>query len=160
MLGVLITTVGSGMNNSGWPEQSGAQQFNLTRLPENPTQYSLVISDGDERNISGNFSVDQLQILRAIMDGAEKLALSDEAIGTKEPVTTRFMDKQEKAFIVDVEKLGIQSKLYLTIKTEIGHMTVEAGRISRSTRREEGFFFDLLSRLEAVLPKLPAQPPK
>ena len=131
--------------------------FTLTRLPENPSLYSLVISDDDEHTISGSFSLEQLQILRAIMSDAEKLALSGDALGTKEPTTTRFMDKQEGAFIVDVEKLGIQSRLFLTLKTEIGRMTVNAGRVIRSTRHEEGFFFDLLSRLESILPKLPVQ---
>jgi len=139
------------------PQESN---FSLTRLPENSGQYSLVISDGDEQTISGNFSVDQLQILRAIMTEAEKFALNGEAVGTKAPVTTRFTDKQERAFVIDVEKLGFQSRLFVTLKTEIGRITLNAGRIIRSPRREEGFFFDLLSRLESVLPKLPAQPGK
>jgi hypothetical protein len=139
----------------GWQELS----FSLNRLPENPKQYSLVISDADERSISGSFSVDQLQILRAIMVEAEKFALTGEAVGTKEPITTRFMDKQEPAFVVDVQKSSNQSLLFLTLKTDIGRATWEAGRTMRGTRREEGLFFDLLSRLESVLPK-PAQPGK
>lgn len=132
--------------------------FTLTRLPENARRYSLIIYDTDERSISGTFSVEQLQILRAIMVEAEKFAMSGDAVGVKDPITTRFKDKQERAFIVDVQKLGNQSALFLTLKTEIGRMTVEAGKTSRATRREEGFFFDLLSRLESTLPKLPAQP--
>ncbi len=134
--------------------------YSLTQLPENARQYSLVMSDGDEQTISGNFSVDQLQILRAIMTEAEKFALNGEAAGTKDPITTRFTDKQESAFIVDVEKLGLQSRLYITLKTEIGRITLNAGRILRSANREEGFFFDLLSRLESILPKLPVLPSK
>lgn len=134
--------------------------FSLTRIPENPRQYSLVVTSGEEQSISGSFSVDQLQILRAIMTEAEKFALVSDATGTKEPITTRFEDKVERAFIVDVEKLGNQSRLFLTLKTEIGRMTVVAGKVVRSTRREEGFFFDLLSRLESVLPKPPAKSSK
>lgn len=134
--------------------------FNLNRLPENARQYSLVISDDEEHVVSGSFSVEQLQILRAIMTEAEKFGRNGEAVGTKDPVTTRFTDKQEKAFIVDVEKLGNQSGLFLTLKTEGGRMTAKAGRIIRSNGREEGFFFDLLSRLESFLPKLPAQTSK
>lgn len=143
--------------------QAGAQQgfsFNLTRLPENASRFSLVISDGDERTISGNFSVQQLQILRAVMTEAEKFALSDEAAGAKAPITTRFLDKREPAFRLDVEKLGTQSRLFLTLKSEIGRMTADAGKLNRITKREEGFFFELLTRLESVLPKLPAQPSK
>lgn len=150
-----------------WAKPSLAQDnvlrdviYTLTQLPENPKQYSLVLSDNDERSISGVFSVDQLQVLRAIMAEAEKFALSEQAVGAKEPITTRFADKQEQAFVVDVEKLGNQSRLFLTISSEIGRMTADAGRIIRGTKREEGFFFDLLSRLESALPKLPVKPSK
>jgi hypothetical protein len=134
--------------------------FSLAPQPENRKLYILAISDDSERSISGSFSVDQLQILRAIMVEAEKFAMTGEAVGAKEPITTRFMDKQELAFVVDVQKDGNQSLLFLTLKTEIGRMTWGAGRIIRNTRREEGFFFALRSRLESVLPKLPSQPPK
>lgn len=144
------------------PEQGEIQEgtFTLAPLPENPKAYSLSISDDSERSISGSFSVDQLQILRAVMVEAEKFAMTAEGVGAKEPITTRFMDKQEPAFVVDVQKEGNQSLLFLTVKTEIGRLTWRAGRLIRSTRREEGFFFDLLTRLESILPKLPSQPPR
>ena len=116
------------------------------------------ISSGDEQTVSGTFSVDQLQVLRAIMVEAEKFGMTSEAAGTNEPLTTRFADKNQPAFIVDVQKLGNQSKLFFTMETEIGRLTVEAGKIARATRHEDGFFFDLLSRLESALPKQPAQP--
>jgi hypothetical protein len=143
-------------------ERSEVQEvsFSLAPQAENPKLYILAVSDDSERSISGSFSVDQLQILRAIMVEAEKFAMTGEAVGAKEPITTRFMDKQEPAFVVDVQKDGNQSLLFLTLKTEIGRMTWGAGRIIRSTRREEGFFFALLSRLESALPKLPSKPPK
>ena len=127
--------------------------FSLTRLPEDPKRYSLVISDADEKSISGVFTIDQLQILRAIMVEAEKFAFSGEAVGTKDRITTRFEDQHERSFIVDVEKAGDQSALFITIKSEIGRMTAEAGKVMRSSKREQGFFFDLLTRLESVLPK-------
>jgi len=134
--------------------------FSVAPSPENPKMYSLAISDDNERSISGSFSAEQLQILRAIMVEAEKFALAGEPAGTKDAGTTRFMDKQEPAFIVDVQKSANQSLLFLTLKTEIGRMTWEAGKIIRSTRREEGFFFDLLTKLESILPKLPGPLPK
>ena len=130
--------------------------FNLTRLAEDPKRYSLVISDTNENVISGTFSVDQLQILRAVMTEAEKFAYGPEAVGVKDSITTRFTDKQERSFIVDVEKLGNVSRLFLTLKTETGTMTTESGKANRNSKREEGFFFDLLTRLESMLPKLPA----
>jgi len=161
LIGVLLVVIpveGSkrDQQNNAAIELQGVS-ITLTRIPENPRLYSLVISDDDEHTISGSFSMEQLQILRAIMSEAEKLALSEDASGSKEPVTTRFADKQERAFVVDVEKLGVQSRLFLTLKTEMGQMTMNAGRVIRSTRREEGFYFDLLSRLESILPKLPVQ---
>lgn len=164
LLGLVVASAAHAGNNSGRQDGSRSEPqeatFSLTRLPDNARQYSLVISDGDEQTISGNFSVDQLQVLRAIMIEAERFALNGEAAGTKDPITTRFTDKTESAFIVDVEKLGHQSGLFFTLKTEIGRITLNAGGISRPTRRQAGFFFDLLSRLESVLPKLPAHPGK
>lgn len=127
--------------------------FTLARLPENPRKYSLAFSDPEERSVSGEFSLDQLRILRAIMAQAEQFALSAEGVGVKEAIVTRFADKQEQAFVVDVEKLGNHSRLFVTLSTEIGRMTADAGRVNRSVRREEGFFFDLLDRLDALLPK-------
>ena len=164
LLGVIVASAAQAGNDSGRLDRARnepqAATFSLTQLPDNARQYSLVMSDGDEQTISGNFSIGQLQILRAIMTEAEKFALDGEAAGTKDPITTRFTDKHESAFIVDVEKLGPQSRFFITLNTEIGRITLNAGRIIRSTRREEGFFFDLLSRLESVLPKPPAQPAK
>ena len=161
LMGVLLVVipVGAGKRNqqNNAPIELQGVSITLTRSLENPRLYSLVISDDDEHTISGSFSMEQLQILRAIMSEAEKLALSEDASGSKEPVTTRFADKQERAFVVDVEKLGVQSRLFLTLKTEMGQMTMNAGRVIRSTRREEGFYFELLSRLESILPKLPVQ---
>lgn len=131
--------------------------FVLTRQPEDPRRYNLVISDSEEHVVSGIFSMDQLQILRTIMVEAEKFSLTDESAGTKEPITTRFMDKQEQSFIVDVQKIGTRSVFFITLRTEMGVRTWEAGKMIRTTRREDGFFFDLLSRLESILPKLPAK---
>jgi hypothetical protein len=146
----------SGYSGASVANQSPEISFNLNRLPENPKLYSLVISDTDEHVISGTFSVEQLQILRVMMVEAEKFALTAETVGGKEPITTRFFDKQEAAFLCDVQKTGMESSLFLTLTTEAGRMTLNAGRIIRSTRREQGIFFDLLARLEALLPKLPA----
>src|SRR5262245_3438062 len=128
--------------------------FTLTRLAENPKRYSLVVSDDDENTFSGLFSVDQLEILRAMMLEAEKFSLTEEAAGGGQHSTTRFMDKEEPAFLVDVQKAGNLSFIFLTLKAEIGTKTWTAGKVTRTTKREIGFFFDLLSRLESILPKL------
>ena len=91
------------------------------------------------------------------MTEADKFAISSEGVGAKDPITTRFSDKQEKGFLVEVQKTNNVSMLFLTIKTETGEMRWTAGRVIRSTRRDEGFFFDLLTRLDAVLPKEPVK---
>lgn len=131
--------------------------FTLTRVPESPVRYSLVISDSDEHVISSAFSISQLESLTAVLLEAEKFALSEEGIGKNEPVTTRFQDVKEQAFTVDVEKFGNLSRLYLTLTVDASSQTAEAGRINRTTRRESGFFFELVSRLEAMFRKPPAK---
>lgn len=131
--------------------------FNLTRVPEDLARYSLVISDSDEHVISSAFSISQLETLKAVLLEAEKFALSEEGVGTNEPLTTRFQDNREPGFTVDVEKSRNQSRLFLTLTNDGNSQTAEAGRVIRSTRREVGFFFDLVSRLESMFPK---QPPK
>lgn len=142
------------------PPQLPDFTFSLTRLPEDPGRYSLVISDSDEHVLSSAFSISQLETLLAVLLEAEKFALNEEGIGTNEPLTTRFQDKKEQGLSVDVEKFRNQSRLFLTLTTDGNGQTAEAGRINRSTRREVGFLFDLLSRLEALFPKLPTKPNK
>jgi hypothetical protein len=117
-----------------------------------------VISDDDEHVASGVFTIEHLEVFRLVMIEAEKFALNGDAVGTKEAITTRFMDQHQRALMVDVEKLGNQSRLFITLATETGRLSAEAGRVIRSSRREEGFFFDLLSRLESILPKAPVKP--
>lgn len=134
--------------------------FSLTRVREAPSNYSLVISDNDEHVISATFSLAQLDIFKSVMLEAETFALNNDAVNAKEPATTRFQDRQEQALIVDVEKLANQSRLFITLADPSGSQTAEAGRIIRSTRREIGFYFDLLSRLESLLPKAPVKSPK
>lgn len=131
--------------------------FTLTRVSEPPVRYSLVISDSDEHVISNAFSMSQLEILAAVLHEAEKFALSEEGNGTNEPLTTRFQDNKEQGFTVDVEKFRNLSRLYLTLTVDATSQTAEAGRINRTTRRESGFFFELVSRLEAMFPKPPAK---
>jgi hypothetical protein len=134
--------------------------FSLSPTAEDRTQFNLIIYDSDERTVSGLFSINQLKILQAIMFEAEKFALTQEAVGTDKPNTMRFYDKQEQAFIVDVQKLGNQSQFFFTLETEIGKITVHAGKINRSNKREEGFYFDLLTKVEAEIAKLARPSPK
>lgn len=161
LMALLSPTAGiNAKGNSGSAYQQRDVSFSLTRLPEDPRRYSLIVSDDEEHVISGTFSINQLQILRMIMGEAEKFAMNGEAVGSSDPLTTRFKDANEAAFMVDVEKLGPQSRLYFTLETEIGRATFDAGRVFRATQRKEGIFVELLSRLGSMLPKLPAQSAK
>lgn len=134
--------------------------FSLSQSSEDRTQFNLIISESEEQSVSGLFSIQQLKILQAIMAEAEKFSLTQEGAGTDKPNTIRFYDKQEKAFIVDVQKLGNRSQFFFTLETEIGRVTVNAGAINRSNKREEGFFFILLDKVEAEIAKVSRQTPK
>jgi hypothetical protein len=134
--------------------------FSLSQSSEDRTQFNLIIYESEEQSVSGLFSIQQLKILQAIMSEAEKFSLTQEGAGTDKPNTIRFYDKQERAFIVDVQKLGTRSEFFFTLETEIGRLTVNAGAINRSNKREEGFFFRLLDKVEAEIAKLSRQSPK
>lgn len=134
--------------------------FSFQQNPEDRSRFALAVSDSEERSISGLFTVQQLMVLQAIMAEAEKFALTEESAGTDKPNTIRFYDKREAAFLVDVQKLGNRSQFYFTLETEIGRLTVNAGAINRSTRKEEGFFFTLLDKLESEIAKVSRQSAK
>jgi hypothetical protein len=137
---------------------SADASYSFSQSLENRSQYHLVITDADERTVSGVFTMQQVKILQAIMLEAEKFALTQEAAGTDKPNTIRFYDKQENSFLIDVQKLGNRSQLFLTLETELGRLTVNAGAINRSTKKEEGFYFTLLDRIEAEISKASRQP--
>ena len=129
--------------------------MNLTRLPEDPSRISLVLSDGDEDVVSVTFTLEHLRLVRAIMREARDFALSDEGVGSREPMTTRFSNPEERSVVVDVLKFGNQSSLFITLKTDNGRMTVEAGTTTRSDKKETGPFFDALARIESAVGKPP-----
>jgi hypothetical protein len=147
-------------NGQSAKSPSGEGSFSFSQSPEDRTRFSLIIYDSEENSVSGLFSLPQIKILQAIMLEAEKFALTQESAGTDKPNTIRFYDKQEEAFIVDVQKLGNRSQIFLTLETEIGRLTVNAGAINRSSKKEEGFFFTLLDKVEAEIAKLARQSPK
>lgn len=128
------------------------ETFSISPSLESPANFNLIISDGEERVISGEFSVEKLQIIREILNEAKTFAFSEEAVGKGDPLTTRFSSDQVRGFVVDVSKLENQSQFYITLKTQSGLITVEAGAIRRNEKKGEGFFFDILSRVESQVP--------
>ena len=135
-------------------------RFNLDQSHESPTDFNLILSDGDERSVSGVFFVEQLYNFRDLMLEAKNFAFTEEAVGKDEPITTRFSNNEDRAFVIDVSKRASQSQFFVTIKTMIGQLTVDAGTITRSDKREEGLFFDMLKRLQSQIAKSTGQPIK
>lgn len=125
--------------------------YSFNRSPENLMNFNLVISDGEEAVVSASFSVDQLEVLQSLLAEAKRFASGDEAAGMNEPLTTRFFDAHEHALVIDVMKYKNQSRFFVTLKSQVGRLTVEAGSFNRSSKTEEGFFSDLLSRVESEL---------
>jgi len=134
--------------------------INLNRVPENPSEFSLIVSDGEEQIVSGMFEVEQLKTVRDIMLEAKKFAFSEESVGKDEPITTRFASDESPAFVVDVVKFGTSSQIFITYSTENGVITVDAGTVYRNNKQEQGLFFNFLSRLESSIPKQVGQSSK
>ncbi|HKG23080.1 MAG TPA: hypothetical protein VKC34_14370 [Blastocatellia bacterium] len=127
--------------------------FRLSRSYEGPGRFDFIITDGEEAVISGAYTVDQVKGFRDIMAAARAFALTDEAVGNGEPQTTRFFDDENDALIIDVMKFESQSQLFITYETQSGRITVEGGTLDRREKKEAGFFYDLLSKVELELKK-------
>lgn len=131
---------------------SGAS-FYIAPIEQRPNNFSILLSDSDNRTVADSFSLSQIQIFEAVMIEAEKFAKTNEAAGAADaPTVTRFVDKKEPSFIVDVEKAGIQSKFYVTLDCLNGHLTVDAGTIKRDGKDHQTLFSNILSRIQALKP--------
>jgi hypothetical protein len=135
---------------------SGAS-FYIAPIEQNPNHFSILLSDADNRTVADSFSLSQVQIFEAVMVEAEKFAKTSEAAGTADaPKVTRFVDKKEPSFIIDVEKAGMQSRFYVTLDCLGGHITVDAGAIKRDGKDHATLFSSILSRIQAL--KTSSQP--
>ncbi|MFP5264247.1 MAG: hypothetical protein ACLGJB_20380 [Blastocatellia bacterium] len=131
---------------------SGAS-FYISPIEQRPNHFSILLSDADNRTVADSFSFGQIQVFEAVMVEAEKFAKTDEAAGTAAaPKVTRFVDKKEPSFIIDVEKAGAQSRFYVTLDCLNGHITVDAGAIKRDGKDHDTLFSRMLSRIQAVKP--------
>ena len=125
--------------------------FYIGPIEQSPNNFSLLLTDADNRNVACNFSMGQLEIFEAVMTEAKKFAESSEGLSKNNaPSITRFVDKKEPSFIVDVEKDGVQSKLYITLNCLTGNITVDAGTIKRDGKEHQTLFANLLSRIQVV----------
>jgi hypothetical protein len=136
------------------------ETFSVSPSLESPTNFNVILSDGEERVVSGEFSLEKMGLVREILNEAKSFAFSEEAVGNSEALTTRFSSEAVRGFVVDVSKFEDQSHFYITLKTASGLITVDAGAIRRAEKKGEGFFFDVLSHIESLVPPLANQSPK
>lgn len=128
---------------------TSGESFHLAPSLDAPSKFNLIVSAGDESVISGVFTVEQIQAIYAVLEETSRFAFSEEAVGAREPVTTRFSSEAAPGFAVDVTKFDNQSQFFITISTSIGHITLDGGAVKRSEKKEEGFFFDILSNVKS-----------
>jgi hypothetical protein len=127
------------------------KSFYIEPLGENHASYSLLLTDENNRTVAGTFRSAQIEIFEVLMEEARKFAETDEAAGVPgSPKTTRFMDKDEKSFIVDVEKVGMESHFYVTLQTLQGTLTVDAGVIKRGSKKNTPLFYAMITRVQAA----------
>jgi len=115
---------------------------------EGSALFSILLSDGNGRTLSGSFNSQQIEVFEAVLQAAKDFALTDESVGTTAPITTRLMDQHEWSLFVDVSKIGNQSRLYVSLISVSGRMTAPAGEITRGSKKEQSpLLFDILSRV-------------
>lgn len=111
--------------------------------------FSILLADGSGGTVTGSFNEHQIEIFEAVLQTAKDFALTNESVGTAAPITTRLMDQHEWSLFVDVSKIGNQSRLYISLVSVTGRMTVPAGEITRGTKKEQAaLLFDILSRVQ------------
>ena len=131
--------------------------FYLGPVDGAPGRFSMLLTDDDRRFVQESYLVNQLEVIAAVMVEAQKFSKTEESAGTKiSPVITRFSDKQEPTFLVDIEKKGDQSRYFVTIKAIGGSkLTVDLGTFKRSDpdqkALENGLYFKLLERIRGAI---------
>lgn len=134
---------------------SGAS-FYVGAVDGAPGRFSMLLTDNAQKFVQESYLVNQLQVIEAVMAEARKFARTEESAGKIPPVTTRFSDKQEPTFMVDVEKKGDQSRFYVTINAIGGaKLTVDMGALKRSdpdpNSDQNGLYFKLLERIRSAI---------
>ena len=144
------------MHEKGMKPPTG-QSFFIDPVGENQARFSVLFNDVDNRTVADTFMRSQIEIFEALMVEAKKFAETNEAVGTKAaPKTTRFVDKNEKAFIIDVTKAGEESHFYLTMRCMNGVITLDAGVIPRNKKTYAPPLFEsILTRVHDSLQTAP-----
>jgi len=126
--------------------------FYLEAIADAPNQYSLLLTDANNRSVAGTFLISQLTIFHALLVAAKEFGETNETAGTTaKPVTTRFKDKNEPSFVVDVEKTATHSRFYISMTCLAGKITIDAGAIKRGSKDQgKPLFLSILSRINTV----------
>lgn len=110
--------------------------------------FSVLLGDGG-KTVAGTFTTQQLEIFEAVLDAARAFALSDEKVGSTNPITTRLMDQHEWSMFVDVSKQGKSSRLYVSLVTPQGKVMTEAGEIIRGEKKDPtGLMLNMLTQIQ------------
>ena len=139
--------------NGKRPPPAG-NSFSIEVVPGANNLYSILLTDENNRAVPGNFIRPQIDIFRALLEAASQFALTAEEAGAPgAPKTTRFMDRHEQAFIIDVEKTADESHFFLTIQSVLGTLTVNAGTIRRGakTATEEPLLYKILTKVQDAI---------
>jgi hypothetical protein len=130
--------------------------FYVSPIQGSVSMFSVLLGDGSGNTVAGTFSLHQLEVFEAVLEEAKAFALTDEKVGSSEPITTRLMEQHEWSLFVDVSKIGDKSRLYLSLITPQGQLTAPAGEIIRSKKEHSALLLDALSLVREA--KVGAQP--
>lgn len=127
--------------------------FYLAPIADKQNQYSLLLTDADNRAVAGTFMLSQISIFQALVVAAKEFGETNESVGTTaKPVTTRFRDDDEPTFVIDVQKTATHSRFFVSMNCVTGKITVDAGAVKRGSKEQgDALFLKILPRVEAVL---------
>jgi hypothetical protein len=114
------------------------------------TSFTVLLCDDNSRCENGLFTQTQIDSFEAITAEATKFALNEEQVGRVKPIITRFSDKNDPTFLVDVSKVGKQTQFFLTMKSATGRLTLDAGTITRGDPNAKTLLYDMIARVAAV----------
>lgn len=138
--------------------------FYIEAVPGPPVQYSILLTDNNNRSVPGTFVRPQIDIFEALLLAAKQFALTEEEAGTvAQPKITRFSDKHEAAFFIDVQKAGVESRFFVTLKSLFGVLTIDAGAIKRVVKKgekedPEPLFYKIITRVQQAKAANPSPP--
>ena len=116
------------MDHNSRAKAANGPEFLRWPLPEGTrTLYTVVLHRAHRTFVQSPIDVTRLDLMEAIIVEAKKFGLTEEAAGGAKPITTRFSDKKLPDFFVDVSKINLQTRFYVTLKGNGSMLTIDAG---------------------------------